>query len=141
MPPTPITLASPIATDEEIINAIKEINTIRAAELVWDSTETHLTEVHLVGTHGRKAKAVVRDVETLLKVVFKLTIDYRMISLVQIGQPITPAPARLPLSNDLDGKVIDLSDLWVWDGKLYAGKPQTRGSSCYGPLLSEEEVA
>jgi hypothetical protein len=74
---------------------IEQIKGITSARVILDDKGA-ISEIHLVGSAGRKAKQIVRDTESLLYARFGIRIDYRRISLVQLDAPnVSLVPSRL----------------------------------------------
>jgi hypothetical protein len=80
--------------------AIEEIEGVVSAR-VEASPDGDVEEVHVVARGGRKAKEIVRDVETLLKAKFDLEIDHRKISVARLGDPskVAAQPETPPRMN------------------------------------------
>ncbi len=55
------------------------------------STGIDIEEIHVIAHPGLLPKKIVRDIESLLLVRFGIRVDHRKISIVQLGQPSTPA--------------------------------------------------
>lgn len=82
------------ATDPDALQAeILSLGGIKAARVVTSPTG-RITEVHVVAEDGKSAKQVVRDIQTLALARFGIPIDYRVVSVVQLGQvPLQQEPA------------------------------------------------
>jgi hypothetical protein len=75
----------PDLDQESLEDAIAQVKGVFSCQIVLDE-DRNVQEVHVIGTHERGAKQIVRDIETLLRVRFGLPIDYRKISLVQMDE-------------------------------------------------------
>lgn len=67
---------------EEAINQIQGV----VANRVVPGDEGDLSEIHVMASTKRAPKQIVRDIESLLFVKFGFRVDYRKISLVQLGE-------------------------------------------------------
>lgn len=65
--------------------AINQIQGVVASRIVPDP-QGGIAEVHVMASTKRPAKKIVRDIESLLFVRFGLKMDYRRVSLVQLGE-------------------------------------------------------
>jgi hypothetical protein len=76
---------------------IANVRGVMAVRVVRDA-QGQIDEIHVVGSPGRSAKQMVRDVESLLYVRGGLRVDHRKISLVQIAETaIQPLEVRVRL--------------------------------------------
>jgi hypothetical protein len=76
---------------------IAQVRGVMAVRVVRDA-QGQIDEIHVVGSPGRSAKQMVRDVESILYVRGGLRVDHRKISLVQIAETaIQPIEARVRL--------------------------------------------
>lgn len=76
---------------------IAQVRGVMAVRVVRDA-QGQIDEIHVVGSPGRSAKQMVRDVESILYVRGGLRVDHRKISLVQIAETaIQPVEARVRL--------------------------------------------
>ena len=57
------------------------------------------SEIHIVATPDRSPKQVVRDVQSLASAGFGLTIDHRIVSVVQLAEDAEPAPQAAAAAN------------------------------------------
>jgi hypothetical protein len=84
----------------ELEDSLRAIPGIRAASVVT-GPDAHPTEVHILASPGKPAKQVVRDVQSVAMAQFDLSIDHRIVSVVQIGDEaplhaVTDEPADEP---------------------------------------------
>ncbi len=84
-------------SDQALLQYLQQIRGVRAASVIRDQ-DGQVSEVHLVASMSRRAKQIVRDVESLLYAQFGIPIDYRKISLVQLdSETVTSSRSRLKL--------------------------------------------
>lgn len=62
--------------------SIHQIQAVYASSVVL-GPESRIEEIHVMASPARRAKHIVRDIESLLMVKFGIRVDYRKISLVQ----------------------------------------------------------
>jgi hypothetical protein len=74
---------------------LQRVPGIRSARIVGADVAT---EIHIVATHARSPKQLVRDVQSLAQAGFGLTIDHRIVSIVQLeeSEPVPEKPAAAP---------------------------------------------
>jgi hypothetical protein len=91
-------MAETLPIDEAAIEQmLGQVRGVLAVGVVTDA-QGPIDEIHVVGTPERGAKAMVRDVESLLYVRGGVRLDHRKISLVQmVESAIQPTVARLQL--------------------------------------------
>jgi hypothetical protein len=83
-----------IAKIEELLGQVRGVLAVR----VVTDEQGQIDELHVVGSPGRSAKQMVRDVESLLYVRGGVHLDHRKISLVQIAESvIQPVAVRVLL--------------------------------------------
>jgi hypothetical protein len=83
-----------VAKIEELLSQVRGVMAVR----VVLEEQGQIDELHIVGSPGRSAKQMVRDVESLLYVRGGVRLDHRKISLVQIAESaIQPAQVRIRL--------------------------------------------
>lgn len=98
------------ATLERLIYQVRGVSAVR---LVVDQSGT-IEEIHVVGTPERSAKAIVRDIESILYVRGGVRVDHRKISLVQIADAVVnPAPPRLQLVDARQQQADDIASVQV----------------------------
>ncbi|MCK4547617.1 MAG: hypothetical protein KAW17_09270 [Candidatus Eisenbacteria sp.] len=122
--------------------AIEEIEGVVSAR-VEAAQDGRVEEVHVVARGGRRAKEIVRDVETLLKAKFDLEIDHRKISVARLGDasqtPREPEVASrvgfqsvsLHLSREGGEAKVDLSS----GSQRWVGRASSRGPESAWPRL------
>ena len=83
-----------VAKIEELLSQVRGVLAVR----VVLEEQGQIDELHIVGSPGRSAKQMVRDIESLLFVRGGVRVDHRKISLVQIAESIIqPAQMRVRL--------------------------------------------
>jgi hypothetical protein len=84
------------ATIEQLVGQVRGVLAVRVVK----DDQGKIDELHVVGSPGRSAKQMVRDVESLLYVRGGVRLDHRKISLVQVAETsIQPAAVRVQLLN------------------------------------------
>ncbi len=104
-----------VVDEAAVEQLIGQIRGVLAVRVVADG-QGQIDEVHVVGTPERSAKAMVRDVESILYVRGGVRVDHRKISLVQIAettiQPLLPRVALLDVAqsgeDELSGMLVTL---------------------------------
>ncbi len=76
---------SRVLDPRELEGAINQVQGVVANRVVSDD-KGGLSEVHVMASTERAPKQIVRDIESLLFVKFGFRVDYRKISLVQLGE-------------------------------------------------------
>jgi hypothetical protein len=91
-------MPEPGTLDEAAIEQLlSQVRGVLAVRVVTDA-QGQIDEIHVVGTPERGAKAMVRDIESLLYVRGGVRLDHRKISLVQMAESaIQLAPVRVQL--------------------------------------------
>lgn len=69
----------------ELEEGLKRITGVTGVRVVG---EDHPTEIHIVASHDRSPKQLVRDVQSLAAAGFGLEIDHRIVSVVQVEDPV-----------------------------------------------------
>jgi hypothetical protein len=94
------------AIEFELKTAIERIQGVVSAGIAFDH-QGNVVEVHLVSSPSRSPKALVRDIESLLFARFGIRMDYRAISVVQLGdddrQPFPRRRLRLVAAGAKEG--------------------------------------
>ncbi|HVL88688.1 MAG TPA: hypothetical protein VM841_00490 [Actinomycetota bacterium] len=78
----------------EIEAGLADIAGVRAARVVTGE-DGHVAEVHVLASPGRPPKQLVRDIQSAVLTRFGITIDYRVVSVVQLEREVErqgPAP-------------------------------------------------
>src|SRR5690242_14798752 len=91
-------VATPPIVDETLIeDLIRKVRGVMAVRVVQNN-QNQIDEIHAVGSPGRSAKQMVRDIESMLYVRGGIRLDHRKISLVQIadvGMPVATVRVQL----------------------------------------------
>lgn len=87
--------ASFIPPAAEIEQALAQIAGIRAARVV-SGANGKIAEVHVLAEQGRGAKQLVRDIQSAVLTGFGISIDYRVVSVVQLDAPATTKTTATP---------------------------------------------
>jgi hypothetical protein len=74
----------------ELERLVQQVRGVQAVRIVVDS-QGQIDELHVVGTPDRSAKAIVRDIESILYVRGRVRLNHRKISLVQVPESATLA--------------------------------------------------
>ncbi len=85
------------ADRERVHAALRSVPSVVAARLV-PGYERPIDELHVVTTLEKSPKQVVRDLQSLLYAHFGLSIDHRVVSVVQFGPEVTIEPPRSRLA-------------------------------------------
>ncbi len=105
---------------EETLARLPSITAVRVA-----SEGDRVTEVHVLASHQKAPKQVVRDVQTLALARFGITIDRRVISVVQIGPDTMAAdedrPAIMGVHEIPEGPRTTVAVTLGWHGEEYVG--------------------
>jgi hypothetical protein len=73
---------------------LRKVPGVRSARVI--GTNGSPTEIHIVSTSSRAPKQVVRDVQSLATAGFGIQIDHRIVSIVQLDEPLEPDPPPVP---------------------------------------------
>lgn len=74
-------------------DALQQVPGVKSARVVGDDRPS---EIHVIATRDRPPKQVVRDVQSLATAGFGLSIDHRIVSVVQLDQPTTEPAQKTP---------------------------------------------
>ncbi len=97
----------PLRLLPELESAIRELPCVRASSVVTDSDATPV-EVHVVATPGKPAKQIVRDVQSLSLAEFGIGLDHRIVSVVQIAEPVPPVnDVPTPIADSIPTTQVD----------------------------------
>jgi hypothetical protein len=107
----PATVAAPPSGEME--RALAQIAGIRTARVVTDPTG-RIAEVHVLAEPGRSPKQLVRDIQSAVMTGFGVSIDYRVVSVVQLdreapAEPAPHAPAARPVLRRLTAETASYS--------------------------------
>jgi hypothetical protein len=120
----------------QLEDTLARLDSVDAVRVVSDGDR--ITEVHVLGAPGKAAKQVVRDVQSLAMAKFGVSIDRRVISVVQIGPDSLPSveserPIIAAIHETPDGPRTSVSVTLRWQGMEYTGK--TTGPSAASARL------
>ena len=105
---------------EETLARLPSINAVRVA-----SEGREIREVHVLAAPEKSAKQVVRDVQTLALARFGITVDRRVVSVVQIGpeklQPDEDRPAIMGVHEIPEGSRTTVVVTLLWHGEEFVG--------------------
>ena len=73
---------------------LRKVPGVRSARVIGANGSP--TEIHIVSTSSRAPKQVVRDVQSLATAGFGIQIDHRIVSIVQLDEPLEPDPPPVP---------------------------------------------
>ena len=107
----------------EFEGKVRRLPGIEAARVVTEG-ET-VTEVHILTGLNKPAKQVVRDVQSLAQAVFGLSIDRRVVSVVQLSDPDLAQgdrPVIIDVSEQLEGNHTRVLVTLGWQGDTLIGE-------------------
>jgi hypothetical protein len=132
-----MTAALKVVDEAAIERLVSQVRGVMAVRVVLDA-QGQIDELHVVGSPGRSAKQMVRDVESIVYVQGGVRIDHRKISLVQIAESIIhPALVRIQLlgierADDEQGSSIGVT--------LGMGDQQVKGLGRSRPEKNDQPV-
>ena len=106
----------------ELEESLCRLTTVDAVRVVGDRSS--IAEVHVLATPGKPAKQVVRDVQSLAMASFGITIDRRIVSVVQIENEETgrsDRPAVVDIIERPDGAKSQVEVTLAWKNEVYVG--------------------
>ncbi|MHB8512425.1 MAG: hypothetical protein ACYDCC_09605 [Actinomycetota bacterium] len=83
------------ATTSEIEKALAQISGVRAARVVG-AEPGRVSEIHVLAEPGRAPKQLVRDIQSAVLTGFGMSIDYRIVSVVQLDREPSTTVTELP---------------------------------------------
>lgn len=99
----------PLRLLPDLESAIRELPCVRASSVVTDPDATPV-EVHVVATPGKQAKQIVRDVQSLSLAEFGIDLDHRIVSVVQIAEPVPPVnDIPTPIADAIPTTQVDMA--------------------------------
>jgi hypothetical protein len=126
-----------VVDEAAIERLVSQVRGVMAVRVVRDA-QGQIDELHVVGSPGRSAKQMVRDVESIVYVRGGVRIDHRKISLVQIAESIIhPALVRVLL---LDIERIDDEQGASIAVTLAMGDQQVKGLGRSRPEKNDQPV-
>ena len=106
----------------ELQESLGRLPSVDAVKVVGDNG--HIAEVHVLATPGKPAKQIVRDVQSLAMAAFGLSVDRRVVSVVQIDDDqITQVhrPSILDIDETPAGNHLEVSVSLGWQSEVYRG--------------------
>lgn len=106
----------------ELEESLCRLTTVDAVRVVGD--QSAISEIHVLATPGKPAKQVVRDVQSLAMASFGITIDRRVISVVQIEsdeQGRGDRPAIVDITQQPEGPKTTVEVTLAWKNEIYIG--------------------
>lgn len=110
----PSSLHGDVPAVAQIEHGLSDIAGVRAVRVVADD-HGRITEVHVLSAPGRPPKQLVRDVQSAVLTRFGITIDYRVVSVVQLerepeaGAPPPAAGGSRPVLRRLSAETASFS--------------------------------
>ena len=107
----------------EFEGKVRRLPGIEAARVVTEGDT--VTEVHILTGLNKPAKQVVRDVQSLAQAVFGLSIDRRVVSVVQLSDPDLSQgdrPVIIDVAEQLDGNRTKVVVTLGWQGDTLIGE-------------------
>jgi hypothetical protein len=102
---------------------VRRLPGIEAARVVTEAGA--ITEVHVLTGIGKAAKQVVRDIQTLAQAAFGISIDRRVVSVVQLPDPDLSQgdrPVIVDVSEQVDGNRTKVAVTLGWQGDTLIGE-------------------
>jgi hypothetical protein len=109
----------PVALQEKI----SRIDGIEAARVV--AGNGHIDEIHVLARPNKHPKQVVRDVQSLAQALFGLTIDRRVVSVVQLADSVLNSgsrPALVDVAESTDSNRSEVTVTLKWKERLLVGQ-------------------
>jgi hypothetical protein len=102
---------------------ISRLDGVEAARVV--AANGHINEIHVLARRTKPPKQVVRDVQSLGQALFSISIDRRIVSVVQLADADLDAgirPALVDVSEVLEGSRAEVTVTLRWQDSLLIGK-------------------
>jgi cysteine synthase len=102
---------------------ISRIDGVEAARVV--AGNGHIDEIHVLARRAKEAKQVVRDVQSLGQALFGITIDRRVVSVVQLADSVLNSgsrPALVDVAENIDGNRTEVTVTLKWKERLLVGQ-------------------
>ena len=107
----------------ELEETLCRLATVDAVRVIGKNGD--ISEVHVLATPGKPAKQVVRDVQSLAIASFGITIDRRVVSVVQIENDElgkSDRPAIVEITENPDGARSMVTVTLAWKNELFVGE-------------------
>lgn len=102
---------------------ISRLDGVEAARVV--AANGHIDEIHVLARRTKAAKQLVRDVQSLAQALYSISIDRRIVSVVQLADADLDAgnrPALVDVSEALEGSRAEVTVTLRWQDSLLIGK-------------------
>jgi hypothetical protein len=102
---------------------ISRIDGVEAARVV--AGNGHIDEIHVLARRAKPPKQVVRDVQSLAQALFGLTIDRRVVSVVQLADSVLNSgsrPALVDVAESTDSNRAEVTVTLKWKERLLLGQ-------------------
>ena len=102
---------------------IKRLDGVEAARVV--AANGHIDEIHILARRNKAPKQLVRDVQSLSQALFGLSIDRRVVSVVQLSDADIDGglrPALVDVAESLEGSKADVTVTLRWHDSLLIGR-------------------
>jgi hypothetical protein len=102
---------------------INRIDGVEAARVVTGNGQ--IDEIHVLARRNKAAKQVVRDVQSLAQALFGLSIDRRVVSVVQLADSVLTSgsrPALVDVSEIIDSNRTEVTVTLKWKERLLVGQ-------------------
>ncbi|HUF16278.1 MAG TPA: hypothetical protein VMQ46_10360 [Acidimicrobiia bacterium] len=109
---------------------ISRIDGVEAASVV--AANGHIDEIHVLARRHKHPKQVVRDVQSLAQALFGLTIDRRIVSVVQLGDSVLNSgtrPALVDVAESIDRNRTEVTVTLKWKERLLVGQSSGAAAS------------
>lgn len=87
-------IITPPATIADMEAALRRIGAVTGVAIVVEP-DGRIADVHVTSNGTRPPKTIIRDIETTLHAVFRIHIDYRVVSVADLGAGATPNAGAL----------------------------------------------
>ncbi len=107
----------------ELEETLCRLNSVDAVRVIGENG--NIAEVHVLASPGKPAKQVVRDVQSLAMASFGVTVDRRVVSVVQIeNEEIgrSDRPAVVEISEAPEGARSTVNVTLAWKNELFIGE-------------------
>ena len=104
---------------EETLGRLPSVDAVKVV-----GSNGHITEVHVLAEPGKPAKQIVRELQSLAMTAFGLSVDRRVVSVVQIDDDqITPVhrPSILEIQESPAGNRLEVAVSLGWRSEVYRG--------------------
>jgi hypothetical protein len=118
---------------------ISRLDGVEAARVV--AANGHIDEIHVLARRTKAAKQLVRDVQSLGQALFDISIDRRIVSVVQLADADLEGgnrPALVDVSEALEGSRAEVTVTLRWHDSLLIGKSSGAAASATRARLIAE---